>query len=174
MSHHPASISEEDSRLVEANQLGTPLGVYRMRASIVNVFRRVSLAFIVIGAVLIILVSALILGRYLLSQQQIDLVFFSPTFLAGVCSILFGLFTLKAEFPHLLNERIIVCENGLIQIRRNSVEVVHWSDLKAIWEKLGGLDYALERRGGQALVLNRFYTNFDELITLIRQRSGLP
>ena len=52
--------------------------------------------------------------------------------------------------------------------------MVHWSDLKAIWEKLGGLDYALERRGGQALVLNRFYTNFDELITLIRQRSGLP
>jgi hypothetical protein len=173
MSQHTVRISEEDSRLIEVNQLGTPLGIYKMRASIIKIFYRVSFAFIVIGAVLVILVSILILERYLLSHQQVDFVSFSPPFLAGVCSILFGFFTLKAEFPYLLNEKIIVCENGIVQMRRNRVEVVHWSDLKAIWEGLGGLDYFLERRGGQTLVLNRFYANFDELLALIKQRSGL-
>lgn len=170
---HVVSISEEDAQLIEANQLGTPLGVYRMGARIIKVFRRVSFVFIIVGALLVILESTLLLGRYSFSQQQLGSVFFSSPFLAGVCSMIFGFVTFKTGFAHLLNERIIVCENGLIQLRKNRVEAAHWRDLKAIREKLGGLDYALDRRGGQALVFNRFYTNFDELVALIKQLSGL-
>ena len=69
--------------------------------------------------------------------------------------------------------RVIVCEQGLLQvrkiIRRNRVEVVRWNNILAIKRDFLR-NYYIVPRGGEALTLFA-YQNSDELVALIRQRS---
>jgi hypothetical protein len=72
--------------------------------------------------------------------------------------------------------RVIVCEQGLLKFERklgkNDVEFVRWEDILAVRQFLIGQDYFITRRGGKALTLTNFYQDIDELIALIRLRSG--
>ncbi|MFL5703896.1 MAG: hypothetical protein ACJ8AG_13830 [Ktedonobacteraceae bacterium] len=72
---------------------------------------------------------------------------------------------------------VIVCEYGLLQFERilgkNDVEAVHWQDILALRKLPTGQDYVITRQGGKALTLSNFYQDSDELVALIRQRSGV-
>src|SRR5216683_650125 len=70
--------------------------------------------------------------------------------------------------------RVIVCEQGLLQvrkiIRRNRVEVVRWNNILAIKRDVFR-SYYIVQQGKGALTLT-LYQKVDELVELIRQRSG--
>ena len=78
------------------------------------------------------------------------------------------------------SKRVIVCEHGLLQIRkiirRNRVEVVHWKDILTIDEGVSGysISYRDDRRQPlprALLTLTGDYQQLDELVALITEHS---
>jgi hypothetical protein len=57
-------------------------------------------------------------------------------------------------------------------IRRNRVEAVCWNEIGGIKRDLFKY-YSLNCGGGVTVTLSREYQHLDELIALIKQRSGL-
>ncbi len=93
----------------------------------------------------------------------------------SVLSLLIGMFLLRIGIPHTRDERVLLCEHGLLQVKKHlrstHVEVVRWNDILAIKRDVFKSYYILQR-GGEALTLT-LYQKVDELVKLIRQRSGV-
>lgn len=190
-----SNFSDEDARLIEANQLGSPLGIYRLKPGLIRFFHRIGLALVIMGVVILVIViilgliawhQSLVLHQQHIhnltealqlqeEQEQVDHKFgvlFSPL-LGGLFGLLGGLLCLHIGVPQVRRARVIVCEHGILQIENNRVEVVRWEDILAIREGLIGLEYFIERREGETLTLSSFYKDSDEIVALIRQRSGV-
>src|SRR5216683_3337994 len=150
-------LSDEDYQLSEVNQLGTPLDIYRLKPGYIRFLR--------ITGLLIFIISQI-------PDRQSGSIFFA---LPGSLYALFqgGVFySIMARQARSM--RVIVCEQGLLQvrkiIRRNRVEVVRWNNILAIKRDVFR-SYYIVQQGKGALTLT-LYQKVDELVELIRQRSG--
>ena len=166
-----SKLSIEDYQHIEANQLGIPLGVYRLKPGYIRLFHWGGLLTFVISAAL--LITVIITG--LMKDLQFS-VLFSP-FVIVFSGLLGGWFFPRVGAPQVWSMHVIVCEQGLLQIERkigkNHVEAVHWQDILAVRKLPISQEYFITRRGGKALTLDIFYQDIDELVALIRQRSGV-
>ncbi|WP_149403030.1 hypothetical protein [Dictyobacter arantiisoli] len=97
------------------------------------------------------------------------------------CVFLLGLFLLLVRISSMKRRRVIVCEHGLLQVRRkvwsDQVEVVHWEEIQALKSvhTISNREYMhLIRKEGKPLVLVNDYEDFDELFEQIRQYKPLP
>ncbi len=118
-------ISEEDWRLIEANQLGVPIGIYQLRQGYIGMFRW--------GGLVVIFVS---LGILLLASiHAFDLVgtSFYPWGI-GVLSLIGGISLLLISLVQLPKERVLVCEDGLLQVANTRTTAVRWHEIRAIRE----------------------------------------
>lgn len=163
------NLSEDDAQLIEGNQLGAPRGIYRLKAGYIRFYRYIGLALLIFCVIIVVFIAiAALLGLPKPPAQQ----FYFLAFLSAMSCLVPGLFIELIVVPHMMNERIIICESGMLQVRNNRATVVRWEDLVAIRQGLGGLDCSIRLRGGKTLDFHRFYTNCEELLALIRQRGG--
>jgi hypothetical protein len=92
--------------------------------------------------------------------------------LAGF-SFLLGLFVLCVELPRVRKQHIVVCEQGLLEVkqkhRTRSIRVIYWKDILSIKKFYNGY-YVAQR--GEAFFLDILYQGVGELIALIKTRSG--
>ncbi len=166
-----SKLSIEDYQLIEANQLGIPLGVYRLKLGYIRLIHWGSLFIIIIGVVF--LDAVFIIG--IMKDPEFSVLV--PPLLASLFLLLMGGFILSIRVPQVQSMHVIVCEQGLLQIERkigkNHVEAVHWQDILAVRKLPISQEYFITRQGGKALTLTNFYQDIDELVALIRQRSGV-
>ncbi len=189
-------IGMEDSRLIEDNQLGTPLTIYRLKLRDILFYR----VFGWLALILSLLTwSALFILARINSQQILVLSaqhFHDPFVLEQLynehnslirssvsvgCMFLLGLFLLLVRIPAMKKRRVIVCEYGLLQvrwnIRDNRIESVRWEEIQALesGRAFSNREYMrLIRKEGNPLVISDDYENFDELRARIRDSSQLP
>ncbi len=192
-----SELSREDLQLIEIHQLGTPLVVSRLAGWYLRFFRWGS--WFIIGISIVFPVLNMIFGLIdwrqslalqqphpspsletlyrLEEQEQIEMLF--PPLLIGVLGLLSGLFILRIMYPEWESEHLIICDHGLLQVRRkiraNQVEAVRWNEIVEIKEAAGisPPDYELIRREGKPLTIGRFYQHVDGLVEMIEQyREG--
>lgn len=88
-------------------------------------------------------------------------------------SLIAGISLLLISLVQLPKERVLVCEDGLLQIANTRTTVVRWHEIRAIREDFFPFrKAALVLPAGRVLTLEG-YQYLDELVELIRQRSGL-
>ncbi len=166
-------LSEEDE-LIEANNLGPPLAIFKLKPIYISflhlcVFLLVIFFLIFASAGLIYVIGP--------NWQGSDIDYLSLALVAVmIASCLFGvIFILRVALPEAQKQRIIVCEQGLLEVketlRGRKIAVVDWQDVRRIQRLYG--EYLIKQRGGEAFSLDILYQNVKELIALIKQRSGL-
>ena len=167
-------LSNEDAQLSELNQLGRPLDIYRIRPGYIRFLYGSGLCFIILGGILL----ASIIARIIIGMPNAysnDVLTAVPLVIVSIGVLLCGFVVLGIALPSIRSERVLMCEQGLLQIKKrlrsNYVEAVRWNDILAI--KRGAFSsYYILRRGKTALSL-AFYQKADELVELIRQQNGV-
>src|SRR5437588_6060832 len=123
-----SNLSDEDYQRIEANQLGIPLGVYKLKSSYIRFYSRISLLVSMMGVV--ILVGVIIIG--IIKRPQFS-VLLAPL-LGGLYALFQGSVLYRFQVRQAQSERVIVCVQGLLQVRRmiwrDHVEVVGWQDIQ--------------------------------------------
>jgi cell wall assembly regulator SMI1 len=156
-----SNLSDEDYQRIEANQLGIPLGVYKLKSSEIRFYSRISLLFSIMGV--ITLVGVIFIG--LIQNLQFS-VLFAPL-LGGLYALFQGGVLYRFKARRAQSERVIVCVQGLLQVRRmiwsDHVEAVHWKDILTAFV---GREYSISRREGKMLTFTDAYQNLDELVAL--------
>lgn len=171
-----SQFSDEDIQLIKANQLGTPQRVYRLKSGAIR-FQRIT-------GQLIFIVGVVTLGFsiYLALTSGTDLWSGSlfPTVLGSLYAlfhggVFYGIMTRRAR-----SMRVIVCEQGLLQIRkmvrRNNIEVMCWNDILTVKKAFLSRDYFIIYQDDKSplptsLTLSSSYQHFDELVTIIRHEA---
>src|ERR1700753_131850 len=107
-------LSDDDSQLIEAKQLGEPLKIYRLMPSYILFEQRIGLLILIIGIVALILtvISTVKNGINLLSDFA-----FPPAF-TFLFPLLLGGFFYPISVRQARSMRVIVCKDGLLQIRK--------------------------------------------------------
>jgi hypothetical protein len=164
------NLSNEDLHLIESYQLGTFEGIYRLKAGYISFYRRVGLGLLIFCFVVTAFVVIILLLRGLPKLPQQQIIDFPPLLL-GILGITLGGYMVRFEVPRLMSGRAIICDSGLLSIKGSSVEVVRWEDILKISCGFIGLECSIIRRGGKMITLS-FYQDLNELIALIRERSG--
>jgi hypothetical protein len=176
-----SELSIDDYQRIEANQLGTPLGIYKLKPGYIRIMRKLSLSLILF-LISFVLITLTIISSIRWYQDQkdsyIEFLFFAHShfaaWLAGASSLLFGMLILRVEMPRAQKEHVIVCEQGLLQIgkdfRGKDVDAVRWRDIQAIRKTFFGQEFSITHAGSETLIFS-FYKDLDELIALIRQQS---
>ncbi|SRR5579871_899244 len=169
-----SQLSDEDHQLIEINQLGIPSDIYNLKPGPIRILYGITLFLFVIGTIMLTsTIFSIFVGWHktraggnLVAAMLISL---------SVLSLLIGLFLLRIGIPNTRSERLVVCEQGLLlikkKIRSTHVEALHWSDILAIKRDLLRIHYIVTL-GGKAFSLFA-YQNADELVDLIRRRSGV-
>lgn len=160
-------ISAEDWRVIEANQLGAPVGRYGLRQDIIGLFRWSGLGVIFASLAILLLAAIHVFsfsGTSFLSS-------FAP-WAIGLLSLMVGIWTWLVSLL-LAKQGVLVCENGFLKRANTRSKVVRWNEIGTIRKDsfLSGI-YYLDLQGGKELTLGS-YEHLDELVELIRQRSGL-
>lgn len=164
-------LSETDYELIEANNLGSPLAVFKTRAIYISFLHLCVYLFVVFF--LIYAGGALLsIGPYWQGPETGYLLFACFVVLAAGC--LFGaVFLPLVELPEARKRRIIVCEQGLLEVketlRGREVRILYWRDVRRI-ERQFGLYYII-LPGREVFRLDLLIGNVGELIALIKQRS---
>jgi hypothetical protein len=166
-------LSDEDYLLIEANMLGAPLGIYKLKPDYIRFIRRVGVFIFLIGVVVLALA---IIGFFRVkSNNQFELLI--PVLLPALYAILKGGVFYRIEVRRARSMRIIVCEQGLFhvakKIRSDRVEVVRWKDVLEIKKEFIGKSYYIARRNDMPITLSGYYQNLDKLVAAIRERSGM-
>lgn len=182
MSSVENTLSDEDYQLVDTHQLGAPLGIYKLNPRYINTIRRMSLLVLLLGIMFLIVALLITLTRWHQEQTGTFLAFLLTSsfplasWLAGLSGLIGGLLGLYVMVPRVQSERLIICEQGLLQIkmetRSRRVEVVRWTDIQSINKELIFPLYSIVRRRGKVLTIG-MYQGFDGLVALIKQRSGV-
>ena len=165
-------LSDEDAQLIKLNQLGSLLAIYRLKPGCISFLYGGGLCFIVVGVVmLIVIITRIAIGFP--STDPNAYLGAVPLMLESLGVLLFGLITLGVALPEARSERVLVCEHGLLQVKKRlrstHAEAAHWNDIRAIKRDVFRSYYILQR-GGTALTFT-FYQRVDELVNLIRQHS---
>jgi hypothetical protein len=169
-----SQLSANDYQLIEANRLGTPLGVYRLKSGYFYFLQVGGLIIFLIGsAALVLLFIGLIVSPHL--------EYVVPPLLAGLSGIIIGGFILLVLVPQEQSAHIIVGEYGLLQIKKKMrgihVEVVFWEtmrlkDIPTARNAFTDQSYAIKYGENKKLTLSSAYQDLDELVELIVQQSG--
>lgn len=166
------NLTDEDYQLIEANQLGTSLNVYRLNLGSLRFHRIVGTIIFFMGAISLILILGLYITRRS-ADSSMDLV---TPLMGSLYALLQGGIFYRITTRQALSCRIIVCEHGLLQIRKiirkNRVDVVYWQDIPPIKKTFGSGNYSfyyIKEGKSTQFILDRSYQDFDELIELIRQ-----
>lgn len=168
--------SDEDARLSEANQLGIPQRVYRLKPGYIRFLRITGLLIFSVGVV------TLGFSIYLALSSGTDLWSSSlfPTVLGSLYALFHGGVFYGIMARRAWSMRVIICEHGLLQVRkmvrRNSIEVMRWNDILTVKKAFLSRDYFIiyqddKRQLPATLTLSSSYQHFDELMAVIRQRS---
>jgi len=165
-------LSNEDYQLLLMHRLGTPLSVYQLKPGFILFLRIIGLLIVSFGLLSLGMTLAVAFKE---TGSQADLFLSSlPTSLYAILQggVIYGLKVRQAR-----SRRLIVCQDGFLQIMRvigrNRVEAVCWNEIRGIKRDLFKY-YYLNCGDGVTVTLNREYEHLDELIALIKQRSGLP
>jgi hypothetical protein len=163
-------LSTEDSQFIEIEQLGTPLGVYRLNSGYPRFVRIAGMFLFFLAGVLLIIE---ILGFMKNHQPHDSSLVFTLFVLPFVSSLLFGWLLLWIEAPRAKLEHIIICEEGLLQtglgIRSKNVETVRWANVRSVSPVFLGLGYSIICRGGKTLTIS-LYQDAEGLFNLIKEQ----
>ncbi len=169
-----SQLSDEDYQLIDRYQFGSPLSIYSLKPGPIRIMYGISLFLLMIAVgVPVFMITTIFMGWHETHAGDN----FVAAMLVGlaVFSLLIGLFGLRIEIPHSRRERVLVCEQGLLlakkKIRGTYVQAVRWNDILAVRRDFLR-NYYIVHQGGAALTLIA-YQNIDELVELIRQRSGV-
>jgi|SRR5579863_3031753 len=170
MQQNPArAISRNDYRLIEVHQLGKPLAIYRLKQGAIRLLRSLGLLALLVS--IIIFAIAVLELVFIDARNSVSLAFVP----IGLSSIIVAFLFLSIGVPQEQSDRIIVCEQGLLhikkKIRTEHVICMYWNNIVVIGEGITGLEYFLRDREGQVLTLTIAYQNLDELIAHIKERS---
>src|SRR5579885_7323 len=151
-------LSEEDAQLIEANDLGSPFAIFKINPMYISFMY--FLFFLLVIFFLICASSGLI---YVIGPnwQGSDIDYLSLALVAVmIASCLFGvIFILRVALPEAQKQRIIVCEQGLLEVketlRGRKIAVVDWQDVRRIQRLYG--EYLIKQRGGEAFSLDILY-----------------
>ena len=167
-------LTNEDHQLIEANRLGTPLSVYKLKPGMVRLLFGASFFLFLLGisvAILVILIG--FMGGHP-EQPDGNLIFAMLIGLSG-SGLLLGLFGLCVAVPQSRKRHLVVCEHGLFQVgsrgRSKQVEVIHWPEIRSVRKFIS--EYAILYREHEICSLDILYQNVGELAELVKQRSGL-
>ncbi len=167
-----SKLSNEDHLLIETNQLGSALAVYRLQPGYIRFLHWISWLLVIMGIVILTL-----MGIWFTKGLQFNVLLSS--LLAGVCGLLGGGICLRIVVPQAQQEHIIVCEQGLLRtIGGKYVEIVRWTEVRAIekefFNRMFSIIYATYAPPWmKTLHISLLYQNFDELITLLKQQSDV-
>lgn len=163
-----SQLSSDDVRLIEIEQLGVPLGVYKVKSGYIRFVRLGGMFFLFLAAAVFILA---ILG--FMKNPQPDVFVFALFLAIFVGTLVPGWLLLWIEARAKL-EHIIVCEQGLLQtelgIKSKNIETVRWSNVRRISPAFFGLGYSIMCRGGQVLTIG-LYQDMRGLFELIREQT---
>ena len=182
----------EDRQFLEDHGLGLLLGGYRVKEREIRYFRNMAWSIIILS---LLSLSVLIILDIRNWQQILELttghrqdllevaqrynqpfLFFRSLFSMGGLFLL-GLFLLRVRVPLLKRGRVLVCEQGFLQVRgvvREKREMVRWEEIQSLSQSGRFPDREkihLVYRGNKTLVIRDDYEKFDELLTRIRQYS---
>ncbi len=165
-------LSEEDYHLMEVNHLGSSLRVYRLKPGFIFFLGAESL-FLHIMAVLLSIGVALNIRQFFIKQPD-------PSVVAIIAVTIFGIFIAELYalilLPHQQKRHLIVCENGLLEvrklIRKNLVEIVYWAEMVELKSGVSFmLDYHIIHRGKKGVfTLFSSYQHYGDLIEVITER----
>jgi|SRR5579884_210259 hypothetical protein len=165
-------LSEEDAQLIEANDLGSPFAIFKINPMYISFMY--FLFFLLVIFFLIFASAGLIFltGSYW-QRDQTDYLLLAMGVLLTATSFLGAIVVLRVELPEARKRRIIVCEEGLLEVketlRGRKTRMLYWRDVRRI-EKQFGL-YYIVLRGREMFPLDLLIGNVKELIALIKQRS---
>lgn len=181
-------LSDDDSNLIKTNQLGIPLSVHRIKPEVIRFFRRGCQLILLLDILVVVVVcfASIVFWNQLQKYHPFVLVL-----IVGLWILIIGLYSFYIDVSRFQSERIIVCERGLLRVRKrfkkNHVEVVHWEDVVEIGKRLtlslaaalfkkkmdfSHQNYVLVLMQGTPLILDSQYQDTDEMMTMIRQHSG--
>jgi len=113
MQQNPTSaISDDDYRLIEVHQLGKPLAIYRLKQGAIRILRLLGLLGLLVS--IIIFAIAVLELVFINARNSVSLAFVP----IGLSSILVALLFLFLVVPQEQSDRIIVCEQGLLHIKK--------------------------------------------------------
>ena len=100
-----------------------------------------------------------------------------PPLGSSLCALWLGLFFLRSLVSELQSMRVIICEQGLLKIRRGKrhlhAEALHWQDMELVrMSYLSKKNLIVSRGKGAYMVLSKSYQDLDEFVALIKQRLG--
>jgi len=170
MSHLVKSrLSIEDSHCIETYQLGLPLGVYTLNPGWSRFFYCIGVFLIIASIASLSVVIATYNGPF-------DLGFFN-VLLVCLSTPLFGGMVLRIWVPQTRRQHVVICEQGLLQVDRvigkHRIEVMHWKDILTAWDSMFGRAYTIFCHDNKPITLTQAYQDFDEMVALIQQHSGM-
>lgn len=163
-------LSEEDQQLVNLNELGSVLGIYKLQPGYIRFLYWSSLLLASSGAILAIAVAV----EFIHGLNWIDLF---PALLGAACGLLGGgarIIVVSQE----KQDHIIICEQGMLHVTGSRyLEIIRWVEVLTISKKLSNriisIAYTTSRFPYVKVIsISCFYQNFDQLIELITQKSG--
>lgn len=164
------AISAANYRIIETNQLGYPLNVYRLKSRYISFFYWSGRLMIMIGIGGLVAVSV----AYVKYLQFF--VIFLALFTSGF-SLPAGWACLRLGALQAQNTCVIVCEQGLLQTESNfgnhRVEIVFWRESLTVRRAYISRDYFIVRREGKVVTLTHFYQDIEELVAIIHHKSEL-
>jgi hypothetical protein len=166
-----SQLSIDDARVIEIEQFGAPLGVYKPKAGYVHFVRGAGLFLFFLAAVLL---SITMLGFLKHPQPGVLVLAFFLVVFGG--SLFSGWLLLWVEAPRAQHEHIIACEQGLLQtglgIRSKNIETVRWANIQSVSPGFFGLGYSIRCRGGMTLTIS-LYQDSKGLFSLMRERTEM-
>lgn len=159
--------SVEDYQLIEKNQLGTLLKVYRPSKRSVLL----DCVFGFIGSFTLVSLSLLFLFTRSLPAWPGPLL---PT-LVGVFLLVMGGVLGVTTLPDARKSRLLIGETGMLQVTQvlgfTRVSPLSWKHILGIYKTPVFDEYRVVDRKGQAVVISAFlYPDGDQLLTSIRER----
>jgi hypothetical protein len=151
-------LSEEDAQLIEANDLGSPFAIFKINPMYISFMY---FLFFLLVIFFLIFASAGLIYVIGPNWQGSDIDYLSLALVAVmIASCLFGvIFILRVALPEAQKQRIIVCEQGLLEVketlRGRKIAVVDWQDVRRIQRLYG--EYLIKQRGGEAFSLDILY-----------------
>jgi len=175
-----SQFSEEDYQLMEANDLGNPLRVYRPKQSY-TIFNRILYLILFIAFIISLIVIILIaLPSLELPNNFLPWFKSQPGILTVSILILIvigGWYLFIGWLHEEQSLRILVGEHGLLQAKKiiwnTSTEVVHWKDIQTVEKAFVIRDYSIRRKRGEPFTLSGYtYRDVDRLVAFIQERMS--
>jgi hypothetical protein len=105
-----SQFSDEDYYLIEANQLGTPLKIYRLRPSFILSLRWIGLIAFLTGIATLVFTLSVALNK---GADFSSVLFLCPSLMGSLYAVIHGGVFHRITVQQARSMRVIVCEAGL-------------------------------------------------------------